>query len=85
MEAAGPQATAACGVEQLWSGLKLGCEGGIHAMSALWDELSVGEDFGFLLIDADNGFNAYSRIRILWTVRHVWPAGARFVFNCYKF
>jgi len=85
LEAAGPQATSACGSDQLCAGLKLGCEGGIHAMSALWDELSVGEDVGFLMIDADNGFNAYSRIRMLWTIRHLWPAGARFVFNCYKF
>ena len=54
-------------------------------MSALWDELSEGEDNGFLMIDADNGFNAYSRIRMLWTIRHLWPAGARFAFNCYKF
>ena len=21
---------------------------------------------------------------MIWTVRHLWPAGARFAFNCYK-
>ena len=45
LEAAGPQATDACGADQLCAGLKLGCEGGIHGMSALWDELSAGENY----------------------------------------
>ena len=36
------------------------------------------------LVDACNGFNALSRLAMLWTVRHRWPAGARFAFNCYK-
>ena len=37
-----------------------------------------------MLVDARNGFNELSRLAMLWTVRHRWPAGARFAFNCYK-
>ena len=36
------------------------------------------------LVDASNGFNKLSSLAMLWTVRHRWPAGARFAFNCYK-
>eukprot|EP00957_Ditylum_brightwellii_P028913 2184347-Ditylum_brightwellii.AAC.1 len=39
---------------------------------------------GTTLIDARNGFNKLSRYAMLWTVQHLWPAGARFVFNCYR-
>ena len=39
---------------------------------------------GPTLVDADNGFNNLSRYGMLWTIRHRWPAGARFVFNCYR-
>ena len=72
LEATGAQATAACGADQLCVGLKLGCEGGVHGMSALWDELlPSGEGYGFLLIDANNGFNSFSCIQMLWTIRNV--------------
>ena len=37
-----------------------------------------------MLIDDRNGFNELSRLPILWTVRHHWPAGAMFVFNFYR-
>jgi hypothetical protein len=37
-----------------------------------------------LLVDARNGFNELSRLAMLWTVRHRWPSGARFAFNCYR-
>ena len=37
------------------------------------------------LVDARNGFNKLSRLAMLWTVQHRWPAGARFAFNCYKY
>eukprot|EP00957_Ditylum_brightwellii_P141679 10793766-Ditylum_brightwellii.AAC.1 len=39
---------------------------------------------GTTLVDACNGFNKLSRYAMLWTVRHKWPSGARFLFNCYR-
>ena len=42
------------------------------------------EPSGRTLVDACNDFNELSRLGMLWTVRHRWPAGARFAFNCYK-
>ena len=36
------------------------------------------------LIDAHNRFNKLSRLAMLWTVRHRWPAGVRFTFNSQK-
>ena len=42
------------------------------------------EPSGTTLVDARNGFNELSRLAMLWTVRHCWPAGAIFAFNCYK-
>ena len=35
-------------------------------------------------IDACNGFNELNCKAMLWTVRHLWPSGSRFVFNCYR-
>ena len=40
---------------------------------------------GTTLVDARNGFNKLSRLEIMWTVRHRWPAGSRFAFNCYSY
>ena len=37
-----------------------------------------------LLVDAKNGFNELSRKAALWSVRHMWPAGSLFVYNCYR-
>ena len=37
-----------------------------------------------MLVDALNWFNELSRLAMLWTVQHRWPAGARFAFNCYR-
>ena len=42
------------------------------------------EPSGTTLVDARNGFNELSRLAMLWTVWHCWPAGARFAFNCYR-
>jgi len=37
-----------------------------------------------MLVDARNAFNELNRIGMLWTVRHLWPAGSIFAFNCYR-
>ena len=42
------------------------------------------EPSGKTLVDARNEFNKLSRLAMLWTVRHRWPAGSRFAFNCYR-
>ena len=39
---------------------------------------------GTLLVDARNGFNELGRKSMFWTVRHLWPTGSRFSFNCYR-
>ena len=39
---------------------------------------------GTTLVDARNGFNEISRLEMLCTVWHRWPAGASFTFNFYR-
>jgi hypothetical protein len=53
-------------------------------MQHMWELHKAEEEWGFLLIDARNAFNEMNRTVMLWTVRHEWPSGARFTFNCYK-
>ena len=42
------------------------------------------EEWGFLRIDARNAFNEINRTVMLWVIRHEWPSGVRFYFNCYQ-
>ena len=42
------------------------------------------EPSGEILVDARNSFNKLSRLSMMWNLQHRWPAGARFVFNCYR-
>ena len=81
---AGPEAKAVCGTTQLVGGVEAGIEGAIHVMRVLWEEHQTEEDWGFLLIDARNAFNEENRTSMLWAVRHEWPGGAQFTFNCYR-
>eukprot|EP00978_Attheya_sp_CCMP212_P035431 scaffold154276_cov33-Attheya_sp.AAC.2 len=81
--AAGEEAKDACGIDQVYAGLEAGIEGSIHAINKLWGEHEEEEEWGFLLVDATNAFNEGNRMMILWSVRHKWPSGARFTFNCY--
>ena len=53
-------------------------------MRVLWEEHKKEEDWGFLLIDAHNTFNEENRTAMLWAVRHEWPSGTQFTFNCYR-
>ena len=82
LRVAGPESKSACGTTQLEGGLGSGIEGAIHAMRVLWEEHKAEEDWGFSLIDARNAFNEENRTAMLWTVRHEWPSGAQFMFNC---
>jgi hypothetical protein len=84
LHVAGSAAKEACGIDQLCAGLESGIEGAIHAMNQQWELHKAEEEWGFLLIDAKNAFNELNRIVMLWIIRHEWPAGARFTFNCYK-
>ena len=63
--------------------MEAGIEGGLHAMRLLWAQHSQEEDWGFLLIYVWNAFNEKNRTAVLWAVRHEWPSGAQFTFNCY--
>ena len=64
-----------------------GEEGGDGNQRALGDLEVLTQDAepsGTTLVDARNGFNELSHLAMLWTVRHLWPAGARFAFNLYR-
>ena len=83
LSVAGHSAKTQCGADQLCCGLECGIEGAVHALNQKWDTDSSEDDWGVLLVDAKNAFNCGNRIRMLWTIRHLWPEGARFAFNCY--
>ena len=59
-------------------------EGNQRALGALEFLTQEADPSGTVLVDACNGFNYLSCLAILWTVRHRWPAGARFLFNFYR-
>ena len=80
----GQEAKATCGTEQLAGGVEAGIEGAIHATHLQWAQHSHKKDWGFLLIDVRNAFNEENRTAMLWDVRHEWPGGAQFTFNCYR-
>ena len=73
----------ACQDDQLCAGLKVGIYDTIHGVQALWDKNLTTEEWVFLLVDAKNALNNIIRVGLIWTVRHLWSSGARFVFNCY--
>ena len=57
LQVTGPEAKDACGTAQLARGVEAGIEGSIHVMCILWEEHTMEEDRGFLLIDSQNAFN----------------------------
>ena len=83
LRVAGLEAKAARGTTQLAGRVEAGIEVAIHAMRVLWEEHKQEEDWVFLLIDARNAFNEDNRTAMLWDIRHKWPSGVQFTFNCY--
>ena len=79
-----PEAKVAYGTNHIAGGVEAGIEVAIHVMRVLWEEHNQEEEWGFLLIDARNELNEENRTAMLWAVRHVWPSGAQFTFNCYR-
>ena len=65
-------------------GERRGIEGAIHAAKALVKQHQLEEDWVFLLVDARNAFNEGNHTAMLWTMRHKWPSGEQFAFNCYR-
>ena len=73
-----------CGVAQSCSGCMLTCmEGAIHAVSELFD-LHTGDDWGVLLVDAQNAFNSVNCMAALCNARILWPQCSRCLFNTYQ-
>ena len=72
------------GVEDEGSEGEEGGGGTPRAMEALEFLTQDAETSGTTLVDSRNGFNKLRCLEMLWTVKHRWPAGARFVSNCYK-
>ena len=60
-------------------------EGTQRALGALEFLTKDAEPSRKIIVDARNVFNKLSHLAMLWTVRHHWPAGARFAFNCYRY
>ena len=73
-----PETTMVCQDDQLCAGLKAGIYGAIHGVQALCNENSSTKEWGFFHVDAKNAFNEINRVVVMWTVRHLWPSGARF-------
>ena len=83
LRVARPEAKAACGTNQIAGVVEAGIEGAIYAIRVLWEEHNQDEDWVFLLIYGRNAFNEENRTAMLWAIRHEWPSGAQFTFNCY--
>ena len=57
-------------------------DGNLRALGALEFLTKDAETTRTMIVDARNGFNDMSRLAMLWTMRHRWPAGERCAFNC---
>ena len=60
----------------LWGG-----GGALEAIGFLTQDVEPGVT---ILVDSHNGFNKMIRLKMIWMVRHLYPAGWRFAFNCYR-
>ena len=58
--------------------------GGVLALEATGLLTQDAELCGTTLVDACHSFNDMIRLVMLCTLRHHWPPGAKFLFNCYR-
>ena len=58
----GPEATSVCQDDQMCTGLKGVIDGAVHEVQAIWYINLTTEDWGFLLVDANNAFNKINQI-----------------------
>ena len=58
--------------------------GGLMALGSTGLLTQDAKPGGTTLVDAHNGFNGLSRLKMLWTVRYCWTAEVRFAFYCYN-
>ena len=80
----GPEAIITCQDDQLCAGLKAVIDGAFQGVQDIWDKNLTTEEWRFLLVDTMNAFKEINRVGMLWTVRHLWPSGAHFVFKFYR-
>ena len=78
LKVTGPEAAMVCHDDQLCAGIMAGIDGTTYGVQAIWDEKPNTEDWVFLLLDAKNAFKDINRVRMMWTVRHLWSSRARF-------
>ncbi len=55
-----------------------------NTSSSTVDSQPLNDSKGFTMVNAANRFNKLSHTAMLWTVRHLWPKGSQFAFNCYR-
>ena len=73
----------ACLTKHMTGGVEAGIKGGIHWTHLLWVHNYQEEEWGLLLIGAQNEFNEENRTAMLLDVSHEWSSSAHFTFNCY--
>ena len=80
----GPESTTVCQGDHICAVLKAGIDGAVHRVQDIWDDNFSTDNWVFLIVGTEKDFNEIKKIGMLWTVCHVWPSVARFVFNCYR-
>ena len=65
LKAKGPEATMVCQDDQTCLRIKVVIEGAVHEVQFSWDESLTTEDWGFLIVDANNAFKDINRVGML--------------------
>ena len=65
LKVTGPEATTVCQDGQLFAVLKAEIDGAFHGVQDIRDKNLTMEDWGLLIVDANNAFNEINRVRML--------------------